>query len=174
MAERAKRPVRPARRLALLAVVAVAAVGLDAATKAWARHVLRDRPRHLGIVDLVLGSNSGVAFGIGAGSSRWLVLTATAAVVAVLLIVAWRLRPTAAAGLVVGGGVGNLHDRSGDGAVTDFVSVGWWPTFNLADSVICVGAVWLVLASWRPARPAPQEPAVGVVIAKEDGRANNS
>lgn len=143
---------RQTRRIALLAAVAGATVGLDAASKAWARHDLRDAPRHVGVVDLVLGSNSGVAFGIGAGSSRWLVLTATAAVVVVLMIIAWRLRPAGAAGLVVGGGVANLLDRTGDGAVTDFVSVGWWPTFNLADSAICVGAVWLILASWWSAR----------------------
>jgi signal peptidase II len=132
--------------------VAVALVGLDVASKAWARRELRHSPKHFGVVDLVLGSNSGVAFGVGAGSSRWLVLTTTGAVVVVLVIVAWWLRPTVAAGLVVGGGVANLLDRSGDGVVTDFVSVGWWPTFNLADSAICVGAAWLILASWWSAR----------------------
>lgn len=132
--------------------MAVALIAADALSKAWARRHLAGNPRHLGIVDLVLGSNSGVAFGIGSGSSRWLVLGVTALVVAGLVVVAIRLRPAAAAGLIVGGGVANLLDRSGDGAVTDFVSVGWWPTFNLADSAICLGVAWLLAASWRSSR----------------------
>ena len=42
-------------------------------------------------------------------------------------------------GLVVGGAFGNLIDRVKDGFVVDFISVGWWPAFNVADSAISVG-----------------------------------
>lgn len=64
----------------------------------------------------------------------------------------------AAAGLVMGGGVANLLDRAGDGTVTDFLSVGWWPTFDLADSSIVLGAALLVLAGLRSApRPVPTD-----------------
>ncbi len=57
-----------------------------------------------------------------------------------------------ALGLIVGGAVGNLADRLRFGAVVDFlyVHVGgfdWWPAFNLADSVIAVGAVLLAIDS---------------------------
>jgi signal peptidase II len=48
-------------------------------------------------------------------------------------------------GLIVGGALGNLVDRLKDGAVVDFISVGWWPAFNVADSSISVGMVLLVL-----------------------------
>lgn len=54
--------------------------------------------------------------------------------------------------LVVSGGIGNLLDRWRLGRVVDFISVGlpdmpWrWPTFNVADSLICVGVGFLVLA----------------------------
>ncbi|MEN9353654.1 MAG: signal peptidase [Fibrobacterota bacterium] len=54
--------------------------------------------------------------------------------------------------LVISGGIGNLLDRWRLGRVVDFISVGvpdmtWrWPTFNIADSLICVGVGLLVLA----------------------------
>ena len=46
-------------------------------------------------------------------------------------------------GLVFGGALGNLIDRIGDESVTDFISVGRWPSFNVADSAITVGAMIL-------------------------------
>ena len=39
----------------------------------------------------------------------------------------------------MGGALGNLFDRVKDGAVVDFISVGWWPAFNIADSSISIG-----------------------------------
>ena len=49
------------------------------------------------------------------------------------------------AGLLIGGALGNLADRVRDGAVTDFIDLPVWPTFNLADVAIVVGVVLLVL-----------------------------
>ena len=52
----------------------------------------------------------------------------------------WRdLLWAVAAGLVLGGAAGNLIDRIGDQAVTDFISIGRWPSFNLADTAITRG-----------------------------------
>ena len=48
-------------------------------------------------------------------------------------------------GLIVGGALGNLFDRIKDGAVVDFISVGWWPAFNVADSSISVGMFLLIV-----------------------------
>ena len=62
--------------------------------------------------------------------------------------------------LVIAGAVGNLIDRLRFGYVVDFVD--WyvgkhhWPAFNVADSAIVVGAVLLVLFSFKPATPAPK------------------
>jgi signal peptidase II len=52
-------------------------------------------------------------------------------------------RPAAQAGLgaALGGAAGNLYDRIRRGAIIDFVDLGWWPVFNLADAAITVGAV---------------------------------
>ena len=51
-------------------------------------------------------------------------------------------------GAAVGGATGNLLDRLRKGAIVDFIAVGWWPVFNLADVAIVAGA-GLVLLSIR-------------------------
>jgi signal peptidase II len=59
--------------------------------------------------------------------------------------------------LVLGGALGNLTDRLVRapgflrGHVVDFVSVGWWPVFNVADSCVTIGALLLIVRSVRPA-----------------------
>jgi len=42
-------------------------------------------------------------------------------------------------GLVIGGVIGNLIDRLAYGGVIDFIDLGWWPSFNIADSALCIG-----------------------------------
>jgi signal peptidase II len=65
---------------------------------------------------------------------------------------------TVALALVLGGAVGNLHDRIRYGSVVDFIEVhifGYhWPDFNVADSCIVIGACLLLLDSLRPAKHA--------------------
>ena len=65
----------------------------------------------------------------------------------------YRLGLCVALGLVLGGGLGNLIDRVALGYVVDFISVHYrdwyWPAFNIADSAITVGAIYLVLDSFR-------------------------
>ena len=48
-------------------------------------------------------------------------------------------------GMIHGGSIGNLIDRVRFGEVTDFIDVGAWPVFNLADSAIDIGIVLLVI-----------------------------
>jgi signal peptidase II len=92
------------------------------------------------------------------GWQRWFFAALT--IVVAIIIVAWlmRLRPgqrwlAAALSLVLGGALGNLWDRLVIGAVVDFIDVyygSWhWPAFNLADSAICVGAVMLVVSTFK-------------------------
>jgi len=52
-------------------------------------------------------------------------------------------------GLILGGGIANVIDRIPDGLVTDFIQMGTFPTFNIADSCITVGAALLLWESWR-------------------------
>ena len=108
-------------------------------------------PVELGVGRLQLSHNTGVAFSLGDGLPAWAVL-AGASVVTIgvgLAIVLGSLRPPLAAGLVLGGALGNILDRASDGSVTDFLWVGWFPTFNLADTAITLGALGLLWAAWR-------------------------
>lgn len=147
------------RRLAAgVGVVLVAATDLGA--KAWAVDVLQDTAIGLGVVDLRLAYNSGVAFSVGADAPAWLVLAVTATVTAVVSVLVWRTAVTgsgvrlAAPTLVLGGALANLVDRAADGVVTDYLHSGWFPTFNLADAAIVTGAALLVLTELRqPRRP---------------------
>ncbi len=98
---------------------------------------------------IVRVGNTGVAFGMLQGSQP--ILTVLALLVAVAIIyyyprVAaedWTLR--LALGLQLGGALGNLADRIFFGHVTDFISVGTFPVFNVADSCITIGVIVLVL-----------------------------
>ncbi|AXA34840.1 MAG: signal peptidase II [Candidatus Hydrogenedentota bacterium] len=124
-----------------------------------------------GLLDLYLQFNPGGAFSIF--HSRPLFITSFA-IIAVVALVWWgyRLRPDAhaariAIGLILGGAVGNLVDRLRFGAVVDFIHVYWrewyWPTFNLADTAICIGVGLMVLLSFFsdelvPPRKQPSPP----------------
>jgi signal peptidase II len=93
--------------------------------------------------------NEGLAFGIGSGHGAVLAVT----IVALALVLLWfALDPARpwlwlAVGLLAGGALGNLTDRVRADAVTDFIDLPLWPTFNLADVAITLGAVTLVLAT---------------------------
>jgi signal peptidase II len=135
-------------RRASIVVLAVAAATIvaDLGTKAWAERALADGAVDLGWVSLRLAQNPGVAFSIGAGAPAWVVLAVTTGAVVLLAVMAMRgvLRPPSAAGLLLGGGLGNLIDRFTKGTVTDMIDFGWFPSFNVADIALNVG-VGLVL-----------------------------
>lgn len=139
------------RTILLITVVVTAAV--DWTTKAIAASALSDRSVGLGLVDLRLSRNSGVAFGMGDRLPSPVILAVTATVMLAFAVAATRgaLEPPLAAGLVLGGGVANLVDRAMGGSVVDFLDVGWWPTFNLADVFLGAGCVLMVIASFRVA-----------------------
>jgi signal peptidase II len=107
----------------------------------------------------VLVYNQGAAFGVSVGAySRWifLVLTLLALTILVRMLRATReddrLR-IIALGLICGGAIGNLYDRIRSPlGVVDFIDIGvgtWrWPTFNMADIAVSVGAFLLAWALW--------------------------
>ena len=145
----------------VVAAVIVTIVALDQITKSWAVSALADGPQHVigDTVEFALTRNGGSAF------SRFQGITPILAVGAIIvtLVLARVLRATTdwvlvcALTLVLGGAIGNLGDRIFRapgflrGHVVDFVAVGWWPVFNVADSCITVGGVLLVLRSLRAA-----------------------
>lgn len=149
---------QPKRLWVMVALI----VALDQLTKHWALNRL-SQSRTIDIVGSLrfnLAFNKGMAFSQATGFGP--VIGALGFVV-VIGIVLWLRRlaggvSSFAAGLIVGGAVGNLIDRlfRGDaflrGAVVDFIDLQWWPVFNIADSAISIGAVLMFVASFRRVR----------------------
>ena len=138
----------------LLWVPAIAACGVivavDQGTKALARSAVGrgDRVELLPFLHIENVRNKGVAFGVGGDISSVLVGVTIVLLVGLLVFLAargqsgWRVWLPAA--LMIGGALGNLADRVRDGAVTDFIDLPLWPTFNLADVAIVLGVVLLL------------------------------
>lgn len=106
----------------------------------------------IGSSGLTLSHNSGVAFGLAAGGGTSLVvLTGLALIVVGYLFARGPNRPGmwVAAGLLAGGALGNLADRIRADAVTDYIAIGSWPNFNLADVAVTAGVVLLALSYAR-------------------------
>ena len=144
------------------AVIAVV-LALDIVTKRWAERALlpQGTPREVWGEGLrwTLVYNPGAAFGLHLGPySRWIFTVLTLGA----LVILWRLFRTTRAGdtpralalaLVCGGAVGNLLDRLRSyRGVVDFIDVGLgdhrWPTFNVADMAVSVGAFLLAWVLW--------------------------
>jgi signal peptidase II len=143
-----------------LAAVALAAVIGDQVTKQLVRSRLRldESVQVLGPLDIHRVQNSGIAFGLFS-SATVVVTLATAFAIGWMVVFFARSgarHPVlpAALGLLIGGSLSNLVDRVRLGHVTDFLDLGWWPAFNLADSFIVIGVaillVALILADHRP------------------------
>ncbi len=147
----------------------LAVVFLDRATKAWFESQTVEGWRHELIhnfVYLVHSRNPGLAFGMLSDSAS----TATRIIlivgsVAIISVIAWLLVTSqsgsvmSAAGLalLLGGATGNVTDRILHGAVTDFFEVWFgtyrYPAFNVADSAITIGAIFLLLDIFFGRRP---------------------
>ncbi len=143
--------------------VAAMVMVLDLGTKLLAETFLL---RHADIsvlgewLQLRLVHNPGAAFGLHLGPySRWIFLVIAALAILILARMSRRTVPgdwfrQLALGLVCGGAAGNLLDRvrSAQGVV-DFLDMGVgalrWPTFNVADMAVTVGAVALAYSLWR-------------------------
>jgi signal peptidase II len=100
--------------------------------------------------------NTGAAFGMFQNLS--IVFTVLAFIVSIAILYyfprvprsEWLMRLALA--LQLGGAVGNLIDRLTQGTVTDFISVGGFAVFNIADACISVGTVLLIFAVWNNER----------------------
>lgn len=106
----------------------------------------------LGPLELTLSHNTGVAFGLAkGGGSGIVVLTALALGVIAFVFSRYPTRPGlwVGVGLLAGGAFGNLADRVRVDAVTDYVQIGSWPAFNLADVAVIAGVAIFVLSFLR-------------------------
>jgi len=175
----------PRRCLRLLLSIAAAVLLLDIVTKVLAvRLLVPGQPVSIigDTVTWTLVRNSGAAFSMATGYTWMLTLVAMGVVVGIIWMGRRLVSPWWAVGLgmILGGALGNLIDRffraPGPlrGHVVDFLSIGWWPVFNVADPAVVGGAMLLVGLSVfgyefdspvrrgpqkpRPQKPRPQQP----------------
>jgi signal peptidase II len=136
-----------------------AVVAIDQGSKAIATSLVArgDREEVLPFLAFENTRNKGVAFGIAGDVSALLIGAMLVGLLALLVFLAARASHRTvlwlAAGMLVGGALGNLADRVRDGAVTDFIDLPLWPTFNLADLSIVTGVFLLILAVDERASP---------------------
>jgi len=106
-----------------------------------------------GLLRITHVRNAGAAFGVLQGRQTLFIAAAAAAAVIVILcyprVSASNWPARLGLSLSLGGAVGNLVDRLRFGGVVDFLEVGPWPVFNLADSAIVVGVALILLGMLR-------------------------
>jgi signal peptidase II len=168
----------PPRRLPWLLLISALVFVADRLTKTWvARHIALGGaipviPRVLRITHW---TNDGAAFSLFADSASphlvrigLIAFTLLASLVVFIALIRLGSRvtlTTIALALILGGALGNVHDRIAYGSVVDFIEVHiniyhWhyhWPDFNVADSSVVIGACLLFLDSLRPRRTPRRE-----------------
>lgn len=133
---------------------AILILALDLLTKSWAQNSLQEAPLSpFSWFKLTYGENPGIAFGLPFEG----ILLVVATIVLIVVFTVYMARTLdlnnvsvrILLSLVLGGALGNLYDRILYGAVRDFIGIGPWPLFNLADSAIVVGIALLIIHLFR-------------------------
>lgn len=141
-------------------IIAAAVFALDQSTKLWIRSnlALRETIAPIPAIGswfrIIHWKNTGVAFGLFQGNGWILTIVGVVVVLGIILFSSqvvtgprfWRI----ALALELGGALGNLADRINPdlGYVVDFIWIGNFPVFNLADTAIVIGAFVLVIGMW--------------------------
>ncbi len=137
-------------------------LAFDQPSKMW----IRSYPRgqlifKMGFFRLTHVGNTGAVFGLFQGQSFALTIIALVGVATLLLLALFvphrfplpaNMLNRVALGLILGGALGNLVDRIFFGYVTDFIGIGIWPTFNIADSATVCGVIIITYSLLRLAR----------------------
>jgi signal peptidase II len=156
-------------RLPWLLLISAAIFSADRWTKTWvAAHIALGGaiPVVPGFLRITHWLNEGAAFSLFADTASphtvrmaLIVFTCVAAVAVLIALVRMGHRftlTTVALAMILGGALGNVHDRVSYGSVVDFIEVHifsyHWPDFNVADSAIVTGACLLLLDSLLPKR----------------------
>jgi len=147
--------------------IAVFLIGLDQWTKSLIRQnlVFNDSwvpfPRLGSFIQIVNWRNTGAAFGIFQGMNVF--FTVIAFVIILVIVLYFPQIPQSdyffrlALALQLSGAAGNLIDRLARGYVTDFISIGSFPVFNIADSCITMGVIVLMIGIWIEERSLANE-----------------
>jgi len=155
------------KRLPWLLLISALVITADRLTKNWiAAHIRLGGaiPIVPHFLRLTHWTNEGAAFSLFADSAspnavRWALVAFTVAAALAIFVMLIRLGSqftlsTIALALILGGALGNVHDRILYGSVIDFIEVHifsyHWPDFNVADSSVVTGACMLLLDSLLP------------------------
>jgi signal peptidase II len=149
----------------------LAGAGVVVAVDQWTKHLVRTNLAFgevwgapipiIPFFRIVHWRNTGAAFGLFPDGG--LVFTIVAGLVTVAILYYFPRIPAghallrAALTLQLGGAIGNLIDRILRGPVTDFLSVGEFPVFNVADACISTGVALLLLTMWLEDRQTPEQ-----------------
>ncbi|MDO8750710.1 MAG: signal peptidase II [Dehalococcoidia bacterium] len=150
-----------------VATLLVATFALDQITKGWVRShlLLGESIPEQGLFRITHTFNTGSAFGLFPNQTVILTLASVVGIGILLLFLRKQSVPGiwlhTSLGLQLGGAAGNLVDRLTMGRVTDFIQIGIWPVFNLADSSIVIG---LAILAWFLFRSPKETPAATAVI----------
>ena len=131
------------------------AVASDQLSKAWIITILptNESIPEEGFFRLTHVQNSGAIFGLFRDHTSTMIIGSSIGIVLILFCAFFAYRwflpintktGKLSLGLILGGTIGNLIDRIRLGYVTDFIDIGIWPTFNLADSSVVTGVIILV------------------------------
>ena len=145
-----------------LFLTALPVVAGDQLSKIWVRSYPEGQLIYkMGFFRLTHVSNTGAVFGLFQDRSFVLTIVAVVGIALLLFLVffAYRHLPLLnsmlnriALGLILGGAVGNLVDRLRFGCVTDFIGIGIWPSFNIADSATVIGVTMVAYSLLRLTR----------------------
>ena len=145
-------------------LTAVLVVAADQLSKIWIRFYPQESSIfEAGFFRIIHTHNTGAAFGLFQGHSLALSIVALMGIAVILLYALLfshrypsldTMPNRVALGLILGGTAGNLIDRLNPnlGGVTDFISIGIWPAFNIADSTIVVGVIFFAYSLLSLAR----------------------
>ena len=134
-----------------LLLTALIAVLLSVGVNFFAESITQPISILSSFITLRLAHNPGIAFSVLLPASYQTLIIISALVLVTIVAVRTKkdLLSSIAFGLIIGGAIANLIDRIPDGVVTDYISVGTFPIFNLADSCICIGAGMLICEGWK-------------------------
>jgi signal peptidase II len=157
------------KRLIPLLVIAIILAAIDLITKGFFNYLPPDPEISIisGVLELKPQLNTGIIWGLFSGTNVFLLviipLLAIPMIIAVFLLtqineiknnpfgkIDWLI--ICALGLILGGAIGNIYDRIFHPGVRDFIHYYYiidWPTFNIADTYISVGAVLMVISLFR-------------------------
>lgn len=128
----------------------VLCVILDRVSKAWALKLIGGYKPFPGLLEFWVYRNHGGAFGLAGPQARTPLIAAMSVMIALLFTWAWFTDLTKTMrhfgfACMIGGAAGNLSDRVTHGFVVDFIQIGGFPVFNIADMAVVLG---MTLVAW--------------------------